>query len=130
MSYKALSFAKKTFTNKRGSILHYRFLMRQDYHENICCPLVLFLHGAGERGADNEAQLRHGAREFATPENRQKYPCFVLVPQCPKGQQWADWTAAKSGAKLAEPLRLVVELIEQLKKQYSVDPWRLYVTGL
>ena len=46
-------------------------------------PLVLFLHGAGERGNDNEKQLTHGGQMFLNPVNQEKYPAFVLIPQCP-----------------------------------------------
>ena len=46
-------------------------------------PLVLFLHGAGERGNDNEKQLVHGGQMWLNPVNREKYPAFILAPQCP-----------------------------------------------
>jgi predicted peptidase len=93
-------------------------------------PLVVFLHGAGERGDDNEAQLRHGVREFATPANRKKFPCFVIAPQCPKNQKWADWSAIKPSARPSAALRRVEELIEHVEREHRVDPDRIYVTGM
>ena len=44
-------------------------------------PLMLFLHGAGERGDDNRKQLIHGLNEFAADEIRKKHPAFVVAPQ-------------------------------------------------
>jgi len=81
-------------------------------------PLVLFLHGAGERGSDNQAQLKHGTGNFATAALRQKYPCYVAAPQCRTGQWWN--TQAD----------LLLELIADLQKQHRIDPQRIYVTGL
>ena len=52
-------------------------------------PLVLFLHGAGERGDDNQKQLVHGGQMWLNPVNREEYPAFVLAPQCPKEDYWA-----------------------------------------
>ena len=53
-------------------------------------PLVLFLHGAGERGNNNSAQLIHGTKLYLDAANRAKFPCFVVAPQCPANQQWVD----------------------------------------
>jgi predicted peptidase len=92
------------------------------------------LHGSGERGDDNEKQLRHGVPEFASPENRKKYPCFLAAPQCPAGAKWVDvdWSAEAQPQpeKIAEPLRLALELTKSLREEFSVDPGRVYVTGL
>ena len=61
-------------------------------------PLVLFLHGAGERGDDNVEQLKYLPTWLASDENRRKYPCFVIAPQCPAEMKWSDvdWSDPKS----------------------------------
>lgn len=82
-------------------------------------PVVLLLHGAGERGDDNERQLRHGAKAFTTPEAFAKNPCFVIVPQCPKDAWWG-------GA----PLDKAKALLEAVVKKLPADKKRIYVTGL
>jgi len=82
-------------------------------------PLVLFLHGAGERGDNNKAQLKHGAREFIKSENQAKHPCFVIAPQCPKEQWW-------SGENLDNALTIV----KKYAKDPRIDTKRLYITGL
>jgi predicted peptidase len=96
-------------------------------------PLVLFLHGAGERGDDNQAQLKNGVKAFLDAQSR--YPSFVVVPQCPQKAQWVDtpWGALKHTlpAQPSEPLGLVIDLLASLEREFpSIDPHRLYVTGL
>jgi predicted peptidase len=117
-----------------GQSLPYQLLKPSGYDPQKKYPLVLFLHGAGERGTDNHAQLTHVARIFATPENRRTYPCFVLAPQCPPERKWAevDWSAMhhKTPEKPSIPLALAMEVIAQLQKEYSIDAKRLYVMGL
>src|SRR5262245_49327928 len=113
---------KKTFSGTKGGTLPYRLLKPEPYEEGKVYPLVVFLHGAGERGNDNEAQLKHGVAEFASPDNRKKYPCFLVAPQCPAGKKWADvdWSADHHlmTPEPSEPGRLVLELIEALRKEY------------
>jgi predicted peptidase len=125
---------KRTFTGERGGKLPYRLLKPDDYDAKKSYPLVVFLHGAGERGSDNDKQLIHGVAEFVRDENRKKYPCFLIAPQCPDGKKWVevDWGAA-SHHMPAEPSQseaLVLELIAALQKEYSIDAKRIYVTGL
>src|SRR4051794_40224761 len=88
-------FAPRVFRS-RGDELPYRLLTPKALHPQQGYPLVLFLHGAGERGADNQAQLRHGVMAFAAAEARRRFPCFVLAPQCPANDRWVDtpWDAA------------------------------------
>lgn len=99
-------------------------------------PLVLFLHGAGERGNDNEAQLKHGIREFATGQRCQQHPAILVAPQCPEESQWVetDWSQTECDNCFpsipSEPMSLVYELVESLISQELVDTSRIYVTGL
>jgi predicted peptidase len=123
---------KKTFTDKDGKTLQYRLLKPDNYDAKEKYPLVLFLHGAGERGKDNERQLIHGVTEFAKEENRKKHPCFLLAPQCPTGSGWSDFMSKKKtpSKEQSEPGKLAVELVEAIQKEFSIDPKRLYITGL
>ena len=82
-------YQKKTFESTEGSI-SYRILYPDNYKPTKKYPLVVFLHGAGERGNDNEAQLKHGAALFLKEENRKKYPAIVVFPQCPAEDFWAN----------------------------------------
>lgn len=119
----------KTFKGADGGTLLYRIHAPKGKEGKL--PLVLFLHGAGERGDDNAAQVKHGIKQFLA--RQEKYPCVLVVPQCPKGQSWA---AIRRGAsptqeeKSSGPMTLTIELVDSLRKELPVDPARLYVTGL
>jgi lysophospholipase L1-like esterase/poly(3-hydroxybutyrate) depolymerase len=127
-------FVARVYTNALGRTLLYRLLTPKDYDPAQKYPLVFFLHGAGERGADNVAQLKHGASLFLKPEMRDQFPCFVFAPQCPPNQRWVDmrWEG-NSGTQPKEtstPMQLSLDVIDTLPAEFSIDPQRLYVTGL
>jgi predicted peptidase len=115
-------------------VLPYRLLKPAGYDAHKKYPLVLFLHGAGERGDDNKAQLRHMVPIFAAKENREKFPAFVVAPQCPNGQKWSnvDWGAltSRQTEKPTWPMAQAIALLKELEKTYSIDTARLYVMGL
>lgn len=128
------AFEARIYSNANVQKLPYRLLKPAKYDAAQKYPLVVFLHGAGERGDDNKIQLVHGMGDFASPANREKYPCFVIAPQCPKNERWVevDWGAAKHDMpeKSASPMRLTHELMATLEKEFSIDPTRIYITGL
>jgi predicted peptidase len=118
----------KVFKNAAGAELRYRIHVSKA-KEGEKLPLVLFLHGAGERGDDNAAQVKHGIKQFLAREA--KYPCILVVPQCPKGVWWANRGGkAPADAKAPEPGALAIELVESLAKEHGADLKRLYITGL
>ena len=123
----------KTFTAADGGILNYRIYVPNDLDKNTPVPLVLFLHGAGERGDDNTKQVVHGVGNLIG-YSQQHEPAIVLAPQCPAGKKWVevDWKAKQHAApeQPSESLARVFGLIKQLKDTSSIDPDRLYVTGL
>jgi predicted peptidase len=114
--------------------LNYRLMKPKNFNAQNQYPLVLFFHGAGERGDDNVIQLVHGMNDFAKDENREKYPCFVVAPQVPEGKRWVevDWTedAHDFDEKPSATMQLVIELLDALQKEFRIDQSRLYVTGL
>jgi len=127
-------YEKLTYRSPLGDTLRYRLLKPKNYQPDQKYPLVLFLHGAGERGNDNTKQLVHGAYLFTEPANLDPYPCFVLAPQCPTGLDWAnmDWRKGNNTqAQLpARSFTITLELIDELAKAYRIDPKRFYITGL
>ena len=131
---RADDYEARTFTAPDGGTLPYRLLRPQNYDPAQKYPLVVLLHGAGERGTDNAAQTKYGAPLFAKPEVRQKYPAFVLVPQCPPDQTWSavkNWKEPEPyQAEPKAPLKLALGAIDAVEKEFSIDPNRLYVTGL
>ena len=99
-------------------------------------PLVLFLHGSGERGDDNKAQLKHGAREFLKAGRVERFPAIIVAPQCPNGTRWVeiDWAQKSGKGQFPETpsptTKLLFELLDRLTSREDVDLSRLYVTGL
>jgi len=114
--------------------LPYRLLKPKGYDPKQKYPLVIFLHGAGERGSDNEKQLLHGMNDFASDEIMNKYPAFVMAPQCPAGQQWGGInrlakTETPEG-QLAPALEATLKVVPVLQKEFSIGDRRIYLTGL
>jgi len=128
-------FEKHLFVGKRGSRLPYRLLRPKNVVRSERYPLVVFLHGAGERGSDNNLQLKWCVNDFAKPDMQAKHPCFVVVPQCPKGGKWVDtpWDQSRSFPMPAEPspsMRSLIGLIDRLEREMPIDSNRLYLGGL
>jgi len=126
-------FEKKTFTTKDGGKLNYRLLTPVAPQAGEKYPLVLFLHGGGERGDDNTLQLLHGAKRFAQDDFLKQYPCYVVAPQCPKELIWASKKFSEESAYQDEPsvpTKMVMELLDSLETTLPIDTHREYVTGL
>ncbi len=102
-------------------------------------PLVVFLHGSGERGSDNRAQLKHFAGACASDEFQTKAPCYVLAMQCPKNETWcaidirAMRERGETPKQATEPtraMRALMQAIDEVVATKAVDPTRVYLTGL
>lgn len=126
-----------------GDTLLYRMLMPASYDVHKTYPLVIFLHGAGERGNDNAAQLLHGGSLFLKDSLRQQFPAFVIFPQCPKDSTWAPFRLKRdSSGKVIDvmftdvtdhgtvPGQLVKSLLDSLLKTGKIDSKRVYLGGL
>ena len=98
-------------------------------------PLVVFLHGAGERGDDNAAQLRWLPERLAAPDARTELPCYLLAVQCPTDEKWVDvpWHELQNSQQAARPTRAlaaVMQAIDDVVARPGIDPARIYATGL
>lgn len=124
---------------KDGNTLQYRMMLPPDFDQEKNYPMILFLHGMGERGTDNNTQLAHGAQFFL--DSIQEYPAIVIFPQCPPTDYWANlYRPDKGGASRrftyhtdeeAHPsLGLVIGLLDSLLQESHTDEERLYVSGL
>ena len=131
-------YEKKTFVSASGDSLNYRLLRPEVEKEGKKYPLVLFLHGAGERGSDNEKQLFHGSQMWLNPVNRENYPAFVLFPQCPESGYWAYMNRPSSfetdKMPIEPPISPIFVALKELLDSYltmpQVDKRRIYVIGL
>ena len=101
-------------------------------------PLILYLHGSGGLGDDNQKQMGlgniFGTRVWALPENQKKFPCYVVVPQTDRGWARYDLSQQSEGpAKvlpgLGEGSRVALEIVAALCREFAIDSKRIYVTG-
>ncbi|MFN7208443.1 MAG: prolyl oligopeptidase family serine peptidase, partial [Planctomycetota bacterium] len=127
-------YEPREYVGKSGKPLKYRLIKPVDYKFGKKYPLVLFLHGAGERGDDNAATLRHAAKDFSNPQTRSKYPAYVVIPQCPTGKKWSEVDWSKDSSELPEEpsdaMQSIKELIDDMIENAGVDRNRIYITGL
>jgi predicted peptidase len=97
--------------------LEYLLALPKDYNtDERKWPLMVFLHGAGERGSDINKVKVHGPAKLI--EQGKELPFIVVSPQCPEGQWWTNRVES------------VMALIEEISEKYRVDPKRIYLTGL
>ncbi len=131
------AFEKKVLINGADT-LRYRILYPEGYREQKRYPMVVFLHGSGERGRDNEAQLLHGGDLFVKETIRKHFKAIVIFPQCPPDSAWSRFrrigisnereVLANTSAPV--PQKLVKYLIDSLVKSGKADERRLYLGGL
>jgi predicted peptidase len=120
-------FVDKTYKGPDGTEHKYVLFVPHDYKKDTPTPTILFLHGAGE------TKPKEGAKTKGTPKmpvevgigpaikKREKtFPCLTIIPQAPT----FGWGAGSAGAKMA------LGILDEVEKEYSVDPKRVYLTGL
>lgn len=124
----------EVFKSKSGKTLKYRLYLPPNYNGEKKYPLVLFFHGAGERGDDNSRQMVHGIKDLITYSLKHKEPMILIAPQCPKGQQWVNTPWGNLSHTMpkepSQAMQLAMALLQKMITTYSVDNNRLYVTGL
>lgn len=127
-------YQAKFFDASNGLHLPYRVHEPSHNSQSDKLPLLIFLHGAGQRGTDNVEQLRHGAKEFTKDDFQKEFPSYVIAPQCRTDHKWCevDWTAASVEQPTApsEEMAALFELIDDFVKTHPVDKQRIYFTGL
>ncbi len=132
-------YEKKVFVSSDDS-LNYRILYPENFDPSQRYPVLLFLHGAGERGSDNEKQLVHGARMFLQRPVRQAFPAIMIFPQCPENDYWASVKVDRSQGAVSldfsvempptKPMVLVEQLLDSVLNRPFADKSRVYVMGL
>lgn len=128
-------FEKREFKGKNTITLPYRILYPENYNPSEKYPLLVFLHGVGERGNDNEKQLANGAGFLL--QCRMEYPAIVIVPQCPEGDYWANVKRPADGSFVfsedkqpTKAMEALCGLVKEMQSLKSVDKKHIYVGGL
>lgn len=132
-------YQKMIYKSENGD-LNYRIFYPENFDSSKKYPLLLFMHGAGERGDDNEAQLIHGSELIANGMNT--YNAIAILPQCPKEDYWVKFKEGDNNADgtksfnvdvengPSEALGKVIDLVNEMKLSGYIDKSRLYVSGL
>lgn len=125
-----------TFTGGeyKDEVFRYRVLKPATIEPGKKYPVVLFLHGAGERGEDDRKQLLYFPELMSSEEHREKYPCFLVAPQCRAGKWWVE-SRQILGSKgelppLTSQMEAAIAAFKQVLADEPIDPERMYLTGL
>lgn len=112
----------------KGHRIPYVVYVPRDYTPSKQWPVVLFLHGAGERGDNGLAQSQVGLGA-AVRMHPERFPCVIVMPQCPEGKGWG---AGIPGFTQDEPLvaDLALKALDDVVERYHGDRDRLSLTGL
>lgn len=136
------SLYEKLFFSEGTDTLPYRLLLPENYDASKQYPLVVVLHGAGERGKDNEVQLKHGGQVFLKDSVRKAFPAIVVFPQCSFFSFWSnvkfdfDMVAKKpkflfqTGGEPTVSMRLAIGLVNKTLQEYPIKKDQVYVGGL
>lgn len=126
-----------THTDSDGTALPYRLYVPEDYDSSKDYPVLLVLHGAGERGTDNKKHINVNVDIInrIINSNNSDYDCIIVAPQCAEDFQWVDtdWSKGsydQSKVAISKYLKATYSLLNEIKSSYSVDSNRLYITGL
>lgn len=139
LQMKTGEYLAKKFKARKGE-LNYRILYPNGFDENKKYPILLFLHGSGERGDDNEAQLKHGGEMIR--KGMETHNGIVIFPQCPQEDFWIRILEVENGpdgtrsfvpdveSPPSDAMQMVIELMEDMKQKSYVEKSRIYVGGL
>lgn len=136
-----LSLYHKRWLVQGADTLPYRVLLPLDYDSTKTYPVVFFLHGAGERGNDNEKQLTHGAKLFVREDIRRDYPAVVIFPQCPRSSYWSNVLRLHDDAgkrsfhfldegEPTKAMALLQQLVAYTLQQYKPRKEEVFIGGL
>ena len=127
-------FDYKRYPIEGEKFLPYRVYSPKGVDNALRMPLVVFLHGAGERGHDNERQLLHGARDLLRYSIERQEPMIIVAPQVPLDERWVDVVWDERVHRMpedpSESMGLLMGLLTELMSDSRVDTNRVYLTGL
>jgi len=124
----------RIFNGENGRTLPYRIFKPANYDPQKKYPLVLCLHGAGGRGTDNTSRGSEAYTVLSSAAIQAEHPCFLLTPQCPEGKTWVktQWTKGSysiEATPIPDEMKSVLDILNKVKTEFSIDPARIYVTG-
>lgn len=103
--------------------MFFRLRLPDNYDENTAYPLLVYLHGQGAQGTDNQHQMSENFID-AYLSVKDEYPAIVMLPQCPKGLRYDETKARKNASA-----ELMACINKGVLEKYNVDTDRIYITG-
>lgn len=128
-------FSEETFSASDRTRLPYRLYVPSNYDPEKDYPVLIFLHGAGERGNDNTNHMKHVIGNLFNQKNSPVLDAIVICPQCPANNQWVDTPWANGNYSVANVAqsnesKAVMELLDEIAETYSTDADRYYIMGI
>lgn len=134
-------FKRMTFKDSNGKELLYRILYPKSYDKKKSYPLLLFLHGKGERGYDNESQLKYIASLLLSENEKEENEAIVVLPQCPENDSWYpedlrsniktfDSLYVEREYAITDAMQSVSELLDYMMTQPQVRKEQISIMGL
>ncbi len=124
-----IDFRKEVYVNKQGAKMPYRLFVPLGYDSAKSYPLLLWLHGGTGRGDDNIKQItrqnQQGTHFWIKSDVQAQFPVFVLAPQCPSNQIWADPEINQP----SKALEMTLEVLGKVEGEFAIDPDRVYIAG-
>jgi predicted peptidase len=116
-------------TRLQATTMHYRLFKPRNYDPTKKYPVVVALHGVGERGTDNRRQidLEDLAHPWIEDTVQAKVPHFIMIPQCPTDSTWGGMRGASG---LGSTGQGILNILDSMKREFSVDTNRFYIAGL
>lgn len=122
---------RATITDENGHIegsLPYQLFRPSGLKSDRLYPVILFLHGSGERGDDNLRQVRGIPGILTEPDLQRDFPCFIVAPQCPAKTHWSD-RAHITGRSANDGLTVALAAVDDILASDQADPDQVYLIG-
>ena len=128
-------YQRGEYVSDDGTVIPYRYYLPKGYDRSKKYPIVLYMHGNGSRGTDNERHLRSDGAALHNAIFASKYDCIILAPQCTDRSMWCDIRSAAGSAaffdrEMGVELRAAVRLYDKFISEHSVDENRQYAIGM
>lgn len=121
-------FEETTYTANDGTVIESRVYVPSNYDSSKNYPVILFLHGSGERGSNNTAQLKNAMPAMFNQNGSLYMNAIIVAPQCPSNQRWADndpnnkvYTYSIDDVAQSNEITAVLEYLGEIKNTYSID---------
>ncbi|MBR6558807.1 MAG: prolyl oligopeptidase family serine peptidase [Clostridia bacterium] len=131
----ARNMPQYTFSASNGVELPYCLYVPDSYSDEYAYPLFMFLHGAGERSYNNGDQMKVATQNFFFPKGTPIYNSIAVFPLCVPDEGWSDnnWDLGSYSideCPISDQMVAIIELLDYLIENYSINTNRQYVTGL